>query len=383
MINTIEDLQNLVRDGFTDWLSEGLVSVKAYSEFEGLMQFNYLPQCQFKPESEWNTFERMSRGLILNTQGDIVARPFDKFFNWSPERTYGIPTRITKKFDGSLGISFLYKGELFVATRGSLVSEQAQWATKEIHNYREYFELGTTQRWTFLFEIIYPENRIVIDYGDDKKLVLLSARNQTTGNYVDPKFFDEFALSHNLPSAKDYLRTHEITSLEDVLEDVKKDQLEYEGWVVEFDTGERVKIKTARYIYLHKLINSFSFTNFLTVYKQGEVALKEWKVNLPDEFLVQMTAWESMLIDRVGDIVVQVREGCSEFDEVMQACLLANTPIPREVRKDFAMKFKDHPYASYFFKHLVGKFSVDYVIQSLSPDMFTIPIAEMNGDTLT
>ena len=43
--------------------------------------FNYTKAAQFA--ERWNFFERVSRGLILNAvTGEVVARSFDKFFNW-------------------------------------------------------------------------------------------------------------------------------------------------------------------------------------------------------------------------------------------------------------------------------------------------------------
>jgi RNA ligase len=64
--------------------------------------------------------------------------------------------------DGSLGILYKVDGKPYLATRGSFVSDQAVAGTAMLHErYGDYeFEDG----FTYLFEIIYPENRIVIDY---------------------------------------------------------------------------------------------------------------------------------------------------------------------------------------------------------------------------
>ena len=43
-------------------------------------------------------------------------------------------------------------------------------------------DLGTLDReYTYLFEIIYPSNRIVVDYGSSRRLVLLAAVHTQTG----------------------------------------------------------------------------------------------------------------------------------------------------------------------------------------------------------
>ena len=76
----IEHLSDLIVSGFKDWKSFGDVGTRLNSD-GSLVIFNYTVMCTYK--RRWNWFERVSRGLILNTStGEVVARPFDKFFNW-------------------------------------------------------------------------------------------------------------------------------------------------------------------------------------------------------------------------------------------------------------------------------------------------------------
>ena len=41
--------------------------------------YNYTKRCQY--EKKWDEVTTMCRGLILNKEGNIIARPFKKFFN--------------------------------------------------------------------------------------------------------------------------------------------------------------------------------------------------------------------------------------------------------------------------------------------------------------
>lgn len=127
MIENMEQLQTLVRAGETEWAQYGDVRAVYH---EGLVLFNYTQQCQYA--GRWNWFEQQSRGLILNaTTGEIVARPFPKFFNLG-ECTPALGATIdyiTEKWDGSLGILYRHNDEYKIATRGSFTGEQAQWAT--------------------------------------------------------------------------------------------------------------------------------------------------------------------------------------------------------------------------------------------------------------
>jgi hypothetical protein len=109
----------------------------------------------------------------------IVARPFAKFFNYGTPQAVipAEPFVVTEKIDGSLGILYYLDGEPHIATRGSFTSEQAARARRCCASYEIEWTPGTTP----LFEIVYPENRIVVDYGDRRELVLLAAIDHATG----------------------------------------------------------------------------------------------------------------------------------------------------------------------------------------------------------
>ena len=87
-INSIEDIQMLVTSGFREWERYGAVNV---SYHDGLVLFDYKAEAQYI--NRWNFFERVSRGLLIDEKtGEVVARPFDKFFNWGENgRTTSAP----------------------------------------------------------------------------------------------------------------------------------------------------------------------------------------------------------------------------------------------------------------------------------------------------
>src|SRR4051812_16526347 len=86
--------------------------------------YNYTPQTQY--ENHWTPETLACRGLILDVDGDVVARPFPKFFNWGTPQAEGLPLHepfvVTEKFDGSLGILYMLDGQTFIASRGSFTS---------------------------------------------------------------------------------------------------------------------------------------------------------------------------------------------------------------------------------------------------------------------
>ena len=97
--------------------------------------YNYTAKAQY--ENHWNEVTESCRGLWLTDSGEVVARPFRKFFNLSqfigplPEETY----EITEKIDGSLIVIALYNGELVISSRGSFVSDQAVKAKEIVKNH--------------------------------------------------------------------------------------------------------------------------------------------------------------------------------------------------------------------------------------------------------
>ena len=70
-----------------DLISENYVMYQKHKNAE-LYIYNYTNACQYA--GNWNEITTMCRGLILDNQGNIVARPFNKFFNIEEHKT--IPT---------------------------------------------------------------------------------------------------------------------------------------------------------------------------------------------------------------------------------------------------------------------------------------------------
>jgi len=334
MITKIEDIQELIITGDVDWSFYGDVYTKTSGD---LVLFNYKQEAQFK--GRWNFFERVCRGLILNkVTGEVVARPFDKFFNWGERGMISTAPieKVSEKIDGSLGISYIQDGEVKIATRGSFDGEQAIWATKYINGLPR-----TPYSWaeeeTLLFEIVYPENRVVIDYGDFSGLVLLAARNKVDGGYLDDVTLNFIAeiyrfsrpITYNFHAEEDVLR--ELVDLPD----------NKEGFVVTFTDGQMFKFKGDRYIELHKLRFGLSFKNVLDAVSNGSI--DGFLRDLPEEFTSQVREWESEIYKR--------------RDSVMREVARAFAALTFTSRKDFAIQVnRDFPHLSgYLFAHLDGK----------------------------
>lgn len=335
-ITSMEDIQALVRAGFTDWKQYGDVNVQQHPVYPYFI-FNYTQAAQFT--GRWNFFETVSRGLILDAGGEIVARAFDKFFNWfeGGRHSRWHILSVTEKMDGSLGVLYRTPAEEYaVATRGSFTSEQARWATKFLQS---HYDLSALEpQWTLLFEIVYPGNRVVVDYGQQENLYLIGARNRFTEDYM-PAFPDLYGIGREFGFPMP--RTYTFNSVEDIIAQTGVLDANQEGWVVEFSDGQRFKFKGDRYRELHKLITGISFKRTLEAVANGGLArLRE---DLPDEFFARVQEW--------ADVIERVAGGT--LAEVETAFAAA----PQDSRKEFALWCKSsHPrLVKYLFAKLDGK----------------------------
>ena len=241
--------------------------------------WNYSESVQYG--NLWDEVTLQTRGLVTDSEGNVVALSFTKFFNI--EENKHTPTEhfdVYEKMDGSLGILFNYKGEWILATRGSFTSDQSVKGTELLQKY-DYNRLNPD--YTYLFEIIYPENRIVCTY-DFEDLVLLGMIhtqsgyevNIHSGNDEDIRFKN---LLNNLGFniVKKYDGISNYTDLKQSIADNK------EGFVVRFSNGDRMKIKGEEYLRLHKIMTNLSTIGVWEVLSTGG-KMEDYLKDVPDEF---------------------------------------------------------------------------------------------------
>lgn len=259
---------------------DGLVYNQVHPTLD-LTIWNYTEKVQY--EGLWDEITLMCRGLVTNSKGEIVARPFKKFFNM--EESKHTPTsefEVYEKMDGSLGIFFYYNGEPVFATRGSFTSDQAIKGREILNKYN--WKQGTYEGYTYLFEIIYPENRIVVDYNGLEELVVLGVVETATGKECN---YDEMA-SEGFVLVKKYDGIKDYSTLKSMIAN------DAEGYVVRFSNGERMKIKGEEYLRLHKIMTNVSTTAIWEIMSNDgdiDAILKD----VPDEFYKKIKSYVSTL----------------------------------------------------------------------------------------
>lgn len=334
-------------DLYSEMVHDGYIRLNRHPDLP-IYIINYTEHAQF--DREWNPVTLQCRGLIVDQNNVIIARPFDKFFNYGEPNAdvieLGDYVDVTDKMDGSLGILWQYQGKQGIATRGSFVSDQAVHATK-LWNEKYRKDMGTlSDNWTYLFEIIYPENRIVLNYGDRDELVLLGIRSISDGSVIPPAEASEWSG----PQAT----TYHFASLSEALAAPPRDNAE--GYVITSrKTGGRIKVKQEDYIALHKIVTGLTKRRIWENMKNG-MSLEDMIEIVPDE-------WHEWLRQTYYDIDTDIRGVLRKLDPYFKLVAEASVKTEKELgnwepkafRKNFAALVKDNPYKSLFFLLLDGK----------------------------
>ena len=291
--------------------------------------WNYTPKVQYgllyDQYALWDEVTTQARGLVVDENGNVVARPFRKFFNIEEKRfTPTVEFEVYEKMDGSLGILFNYKGEWIFASKGSFASDQSV-------EFKKIFEENYSTdlldvNCTYLFEIIYPENRIVVDYGKLRDVILLGKIVTETGEELNVESYrDNFNVVRKYNGITDY------TFLKRMVAD------NHEGFIVKFSNGSRIKVKGDEYLRLHKIMTNISTTSVWEVMSNGE-SMDDYLKDVPDEFYSKIKLYEASL--KYG--YYQYWNQCGKMYEYFRYGKYGDKEV-EPTKKEFAEHIKDKP----------------------------------------
>ncbi|GAA1365731.1 RNA ligase [Streptomyces beijiangensis] len=334
MYPNLSDLVDL--DLLAQSISAGYVREQVHPSLP-LRILNYSEKAQF--ERVWDDATRQCRGLIIDRGGKVLARPYAKFFNYAehPEGSFALDARVvvTDKLDGSLGVLYPTPDGHAVATRGSFASDQALHATEVwLKRYAPIVEPAPGV--TYLFEIIYPANRIVCDYGDLDDLVLLGGVETASGTPVP---------ADSLPWSGPRVSTFDYATLREAL--TAEPRGGAEGLVLRFPGQDQtmIKIKQDDYVALHRIVTGL---NARIVWERlgagdGTGSICE---DLPDEF----HGW----VRDVAAGLAARREAILAAAEAEHRRILTGLPEGWE-RKEYAAAAGRSPHRAWLFLLLDGR----------------------------
>ena len=335
------------------YFENGLLSKQSHPSLP-LTIWNYTEKVQY--DGVWDDVTLQCRGLITeNVTGSVLVRPFNKFFNYEELVGKGfIPSKgdyvyIQDKMDGSLGILFNYDDEWVMATRGSFTSEQAIKGLEIVKSM--YFLDSWLKEYAYLVEIIYPENRIVVDYKGKEKVVFLSVvlnegwKWKPTDDTELHWTTATMILSSNGVKKSDIVKTEQHFNFSDELYQSLKEKNEKnkEGFVLRFQPGNfRMKIKFEDYVALHKIMTNVSTTSVWEVLSSGE-SMDNLLKGVPDEFYNKIKEYETELLNEFSALK-------SEYEDHFESIKRLGT---RKLFAQFATTGFKHP--SLLFGLLDGK----------------------------
>lgn len=272
------------------YVKEGKLIVNEHPT-EDLFIYNYSRHTEYN--SLWDEITLRARGLVVNSKGVVVATPFPKFFNieqLSQERIDTLRTKdfaVFEKLDGCLGIGFTYNSKFIIASRGSFTSEQSQFAMKAWNEKLKHNTIEPDPECTYIFEIIYKEGRIVINYDFEDIVLLGATKNGKEVDYDD--LMSTFTIKSDCTPIRLVKRYDGINDFESLREQFpEKNDGKSEGFIVKFSNKEfgmnyRVKLKYSEYFRLHALVADLTTTRIYQ-YLKHNVSVLPLLETVPDEY---------------------------------------------------------------------------------------------------
>ncbi|MFP4402479.1 MAG: RNA ligase [Candidatus Nanoarchaeia archaeon] len=243
-----ESLENINHQGIISHLfkleEDGFVKSSRYKD---LILFNYTQKCVY--EKYWNSYTMQARGIVFNIKtGNIVARPFGKFFNINENEStqlHKLPNEefeVFEKIDGVLAIVFFYDNEWILTTRGEFNSLQAQIGQELLQT----INLNTLNtQHTYLCEIVDSRCEIMTSHKQSSHLTLIGIIDTQSGQEVSSYDVEKICIHSNFTCVK---KIKTFSNIQEIIDDSKHWSANFEGVVIRFSSGLRVKVKSQAYI---------------------------------------------------------------------------------------------------------------------------------------
>lgn len=304
----------------------------------------------------WNKFYMESRGTVIDYKKEnLVTLPYKKFFNLN-EKPYvnldiikgyydkGYKFIIKDKLDGSLINISKYNGQVVVTSSGSFTSSQVYKAIELLNRYK-YFVDNMREDYTYMFEIIYPDNRVVVDYKDTEDIFLTGIRNKKTFTLVKDEEIKNIVQKYGLK-----MTSYDNRNFEQILDATKEySYKDKEGWVIKVEEMELLfKLKCDDYINAHKYFTT-SFTD-----KNIACLIKEEKI---DDYLARLDG------DRKKEVLSKVREILSKVDKTKNEVEKLYNSIPSDILVNRKILNDINTFKLEIATKNLNKLLIDYIIK--------------------
>lgn len=366
-------------------IDDVLNAIDGYEEFKVFEKGDYVVVnyiVSFVETFKWeendalgSAIRRECRGIIFNKNGDIISRPYSKFFNVNEREETNInkinlyePHVILEKLDGSMIRPIPSQLGFRLATKAG-VTEIAMNAEKFIADkpfYAKFILSCIKKSVTPIFEWVSRKNRIVIDYPKDN-LILTAIRNNKTGIYESYEIMKSIKEYYGIPVVK------AITNLSSqnihLLSNQIKDWDDGEGVVIRFDNGHMVKIKSDDYVLKHKTKEQISLEkNIIQVILDDTV--DDICPLLPETDSKRLLNYQHLFWEMVNN----------NSQKMNELFYLGEKKYPD--KKEFAVNYvqKEVPkqYASIMYGMKDGKNSKDIIVEMIKKSISSQPKIDQN-----
>lgn len=323
-------------------INDVLPAIEGYPEFvvadrEHYKVVNYIvshPETFSGVETDYGAIRRECRGLIFDKDGYVIARRLHKFFNVNEKDETQMdqidlskPHVILEKLDGSMITPIPIGDHLRWGTKMGItdVAMNAEVFIQHHPQYTDFAWLCIERGQTPIFEWCSRKNKIVIDYPEDR-LVLIAVRNNQTGLYWSFDQLKTYAESYNLDVVKSFPGTTE--SMQHLIDETRGSE-GIEGWVIRFDDGHMVKVKGDWYVRIHKTKDDLQFEKniiSLIVHEQIDDA----KSFMLEEDRQKVETFENKFWEGFNEIMFEINKN------------LMAIQVLKMDRKEFALKHAPH-----------------------------------------
>ena len=250
---------------------------------------------------------RECRGIIFDTEtGDIIRRPFHKFFNVNERdetQAHVVDLsrdhNILEKLDGSMIAPFIVNGKMIWGTKmgATEVAKPVEEFVAARPNYRRFAQEALRRGYTPIFEWCSRKQRIVLDYKEDQ-LVLTAMRDMKTGEYISRYVMLNTADLFSIPVVRIFAPQTDMKSFIEYVRDLE----DLEGFVVRFADGHMLKLKCDWYVQIHKakekILQDRNIVELILDDKLDDV-----KAHLPAEDRDRLSEFEYQFILALADVV--------------------------------------------------------------------------------
>lgn len=309
-------------------------------------------------------FSRECRGIVFDTQlGMVTGRPLHKFFNLNERDESRVENldwskvvRVMDKRDGSMIHTVCMDwGQMKLKSKKSFESEVAIAAQKFYDSKSNFVAMGhflNDQNATAIFEYTAPDARIVLFYAEPE-LKLLHIRNNGDGRYWTPEELKWVSSHFDIPlvdEVDEFFETVEVNEMGCLFQtrfnvqkmlEAAKTREDIEGWIVQFEDGNMVKVKTEWYLKRHRA---------MTFLRERDIAQLVLDEGLDD--LKSLLAGEGVDLKEILEIEAKVLEMVRTLNHNVAAVVNEHSHLSR---KDFAIKFAGHEYFGLMMAAFIGK----------------------------